>query len=112
MYFNFSKHLKNELKYQGILVKELSARTGISLATLECYLGNRRTIPSAEKALKIARALNVSIEYLITGEETNKQKILFKHCKEAKELINLIFKLSPEQCKAITNMIKSVLSGR
>jgi len=48
--------------------KELAAKAGIKLQTLKSYLGSRGKIPSAEAAVRIARVLNVSVEYLVTGE--------------------------------------------
>lgn len=64
----FRKTLRAELDYQDIKVKELSARTGISSRTIEGYLNARGSIPPADIAVKIAQVLNVSVEYLITGD--------------------------------------------
>jgi transcriptional regulator with XRE-family HTH domain len=64
----FRENLKSELMYKGMLVKELAAIAGISRHTLDNYLNVRGHIPSADIAVKIARALNVSVEYLVTGE--------------------------------------------
>jgi transcriptional regulator with XRE-family HTH domain len=68
----FRENLKNELAYQGMLVKELSAKTGIKKYTLDNYLSSHNCSPSAEAAVKIAAALRVSVEYLVTGEEIRK----------------------------------------
>ena len=73
----FKDHLKAELAYQDILVKELAARTGISKHTLDNYLNVREYTPSAESAVKIAQALGVSVEYLVTGEENIKERLSF-----------------------------------
>ncbi|MDD7459653.1 MAG: helix-turn-helix transcriptional regulator [Treponema sp.] len=64
----FRENLRDELDFQGLTVKELSARTGIIKGSLDNYLGVRASIPPADVAVKIARALNVSVEYLVTGE--------------------------------------------
>ena len=102
---NFKENLRNELDYQGIIVKELSARTGIPIATLDCYLGTRETIPSVETAVKIAQALQVSVEYLVIGRNLNHQKAGEKLCREARELIHLIENLNQEQCRAIIKLL-------
>ncbi len=60
------------MEFQDIKVKELALRTGISQRTLEGYIGVRGSIPPADVAVKIAKALNVSVEYLVTGESLNK----------------------------------------
>jgi transcriptional regulator with XRE-family HTH domain len=70
----FRENLKSELAYKGMLVKELAALSGISRHTLDNYLNVRGHIPSADIAVKIARALDVSVEYLVTGEESPREK--------------------------------------
>jgi transcriptional regulator with XRE-family HTH domain len=64
----FKDNLKAELAYKGMLVKELSAITGINKHTLDNYLNVNQYMPSADNAVLIARALGVTVEYLITGE--------------------------------------------
>ncbi len=64
----FRENLKAELTYQGILVKELSAKTGISKRTLDNYLREKGSMPPADYAVLIAKALNTSVEHLVTGE--------------------------------------------
>ena len=66
----FKENLRSELSYKNLLVKELAALTGVSKKTLDNYLNSREYIPSADIAVKIARALDVSVEYLVTGDET------------------------------------------
>ncbi len=65
----FKQTLRSEMDFQDIKVKELSLRTGVSQRTLEGYLGSRASIPPADVAVKIANALNVSVEYLVTGKD-------------------------------------------
>jgi transcriptional regulator with XRE-family HTH domain len=65
----FKENLKSELIYKDMLVKELAAKTGISRHTLDNYLNIREHIPTIDVAVKIAKALGVSVEYLATGEE-------------------------------------------
>jgi transcriptional regulator with XRE-family HTH domain len=65
----FKENLRSELDFQDMMVKELSEKTGINKRTLDNYLSGHNSIPSAEIALKIAHALGVSVEYLLTGKE-------------------------------------------
>jgi len=104
---NFRENLRNELDFQDIKVKELSDRCGIPKATLECYLRTQSTEPSAENAIKIARELNVPVEYLVNGEETayKFKKSNFSH--EAQEIIRWVGSLNQEQCKAVLKLIQS-----
>ena len=66
---SFKENLKSELSYQGVLVKELATKTGISRRTLDNYLREKSSLPPVDVAVKIANALNVSVEYLATGKE-------------------------------------------
>ncbi|MCL2181018.1 MAG: helix-turn-helix domain-containing protein [Treponema sp.] len=101
----FRINLRKELEYQGMMVKELSAKTGISIATLECYLGARSTVPSVEAAVKIAGALQVSVEYLVKGINPENKRTPANPDPETQELIRLIGYLSPEQSRAILHLI-------
>ncbi len=67
----FKKTLREELYYQNLTVKELAYKTNISQRTLEGYLGSRNSMPPADVAVTIAKALNVTVEYLVTGSITS-----------------------------------------
>jgi transcriptional regulator with XRE-family HTH domain len=67
---SFRENLKAELTYSGMLVKELAAQTGLKKHTMDNYLSVRGRMPAADAAARIARALGVSVEYLVTGDET------------------------------------------
>ncbi|MDR0598456.1 MAG: helix-turn-helix domain-containing protein [Treponema sp.] len=64
----FNEYLKGELEYRGMLVKELAGLTGIPKQTLDKYLLSNGSMPPADKAVVIAQALGVSVEYLVLGE--------------------------------------------
>lgn len=68
----FQERAKSELKKKGWIVKELAAHTGISKGTLDTYLGTRASLPVADTAVKIAQALDVTVEYLVTGETSRR----------------------------------------
>jgi transcriptional regulator with XRE-family HTH domain len=69
----FKENLKSELAYSGILVKELAVKSGVNKYSIDNYLNKRGQTPSVEAAVKIAQALGVSVEYLVTGKEDNLQ---------------------------------------
>jgi transcriptional regulator with XRE-family HTH domain len=102
---NFRINLRNELDFQGVIIKELCSRTQIPIATLDSYLRNHATEPSAENAVKIARALQVSVEYLVIGETTGRDKPQVHLSREAREILRRIENLNSEQCKAILQML-------
>lgn len=67
----FRENLKDELKYQDMRVKELAEKTGVSKRAIDHYLAENYTEPSAETAVKIAKELGVSVEYLVTGKNSD-----------------------------------------
>ncbi|MDE5580134.1 MAG: helix-turn-helix domain-containing protein [Treponemataceae bacterium] len=65
---SFAENLRDELEYQGMQVKELAEKTGLSINTLNKYRPGSKVVPTIDNALKIARVLNVSLDYLATGK--------------------------------------------
>ena len=80
----FLERLKDELSYQGLTQKELSERTDISVNTIRGWF-SKDLVPDVFNAVKVAKALNTSVEYLVTGIDENKA---------AKELTELKAKLA------------------
>jgi transcriptional regulator with XRE-family HTH domain len=99
---NFKKNLRTELDYLGLTVKELSAKTGIAKGTLDCYLGARASMPPADIAVKIANALDVSVEYLVTGQETKKNERIINH--NIRSIIQILVKLSEKDIEVILGL--------
>lgn len=67
----FWNKVKELLDLKNLTQKELSALTGINLGTLKNQIC-RNVIPDAVSAVKIAQALNTTVEYLVTGIDENK----------------------------------------
>jgi len=105
----FKENLKSELSYQGMLVKELSNMTKISKKTIDNYLNVREYMPSAAAAVKIAQALGVSVEYLVTGEESSPTKASFGP--EIRGLIQNFKLLSEFDRKLVVNIVQ-ILKNR
>ena len=56
----------------------------------------RARMPSADVAVRIASVLGVSVEYLVTGNETIENKGIVHLSNEIRYLANLAGKLKPE----------------
>jgi len=67
----FRENLKQELTYTGMLKKELAAISGVHKRAIDTYLRTNFSMPPADVAVKIAKALGVSVEYLVTGEDSS-----------------------------------------
>lgn len=65
----FWKKIETELDFQGLSRKELSAKSGVPMTTINRAI-ERDSQPFAIDALKISKALNVSLEYLLDIPET------------------------------------------
>ena len=63
----FRENLKAELAHKNLLVKELARAAGINKRTIDNYLRENGSMPSADAAVAIARTLGVTVEYLVTG---------------------------------------------
>ena len=102
----FKENLKSELQYNGILVKELSFKTGIKKQTIDNYLSSHNAMPSAEAAVKIAKALNTTVEYLITGNPEYRD--IKNQDSNIIEMLVKYKKLSPENKEIITKLINNL----
>ena len=65
----FWKKAEIELDYQGLSRKELSAKSGVPMTTINRAI-ERDSQPFAIDALRISKALNVSLEYLLDLPES------------------------------------------
>ena len=104
----FRENLKNELYYSGILVKELAARTGLKKHTIDNYLSVRGRMPAADAAVRIANALGVSVEYLINGEETGKNKASMHFSPEIRHMARIAEELKPDYRKIALSFIETL----
>ncbi|MCL2067017.1 MAG: helix-turn-helix domain-containing protein [Treponema sp.] len=66
---SFRDNLREAIDYCGLEQKELSYLSKIPLRSIESYLRKNSSIPSADKAVKIAQILGVTVEFLVTGKK-------------------------------------------
>jgi transcriptional regulator with XRE-family HTH domain len=104
----FRENLKIELSYSGMLVKELAAQTGLKKHTIDNYLSVRGRMPSADAAVRIARVLGVSVEYLITGYETTENKNALNFSPEIRHMARIAEKLKPDLQKLALSFIATL----
>jgi transcriptional regulator with XRE-family HTH domain len=102
----FKENLKSELVYSGMLVKELAIKSGVNKFSLDNYLNARGQIPSVEAGYKIAHALGVSVEYLVTGIEKNEPEKPEKSSDDVRAIARLAEQLDDEKRKFVIDFIK------
>lgn len=103
----FKDNLKAELDYQGMQLKELSAKCGVSKNTLGNYLTGHNSLPSIETGVKIAQALGVSVEYLVNGESVEK-----KNCSSLplkfRKIVETLYFLDENDLDAVQALVTSL----
>ena len=111
---SFWERVDCELEYLGITRKYLAEKVNIntSLIAKGLQIGS---IPSAETAVKIAKVLGVSVEYLVNGTETIKspsqKQTEQKQLRLYRKYHNLIEKMesfSEEKQTVVNNLINDL----
>ena len=97
----FKENLKQELVYNGMLKKELAALSGVHKRAIDTYVRTRASMPPADIAVKIAKALGVTVEYLVTGEDSSTSK-------EVSGVTRTILNLNKRDRKLITVLVKTM----
>ena len=119
MEINFRKNLRALLDYEYISVKELAEMTGIPKRSLENYLSSRASMPPADYALRIAKALNVTVEYLISGSAEaykspgfNALNRIIAENREYSHIFNDIENLSENDIRMILDILVAIIKNR
>ena len=103
---NFRENLKQELSFSGMLVKELAMAASVHKRALDSYLlAKNASIPPADAAVRIARALGVSVEYLVTGEEN----ALLPN--DVRPVIQRLLQLSENDRRVVSALINALLEN-
>ena len=102
----FKENLKERLSFSGMYVKELAVLSGVKKQTIDSYLNANSCMPSADTAVAIAKALGVTVEYLITGEEIKKREVQYSI--EARKAAEIIAQMNKRNQKMALAIIKSM----
>ncbi|MBO7123121.1 MAG: helix-turn-helix transcriptional regulator [Treponema sp.] len=103
---SFKENLRSELDYQDITIKELSAMTNIPYRSIENYLSARESIPPADYAVQIARALKITVEELVFGKANPQTK---KGENDTQKIQRLFSKLAKDDQKFFIRLMEGVL---
>lgn len=93
------------MEYQGLSANDLAELTNISKRTIDNYLKNNPQEPGVYNAQKIAKALKVSVEYLVTGIE---YKNTITVTGDKLELLTSFDKLPEDDQKLIKKLVKEL----
>jgi transcriptional regulator with XRE-family HTH domain len=103
---NFSENLRFIMESRDIQVKELSARTGISINTLKSYLKADAVEPKVSNAVLIAKALHVSVESLASDPDSAEGSLPA----ELREIQHLIQGFPAKNLRLILALAKAIQS--
>lgn len=114
---DFRTRLREQIEFLGMRDKEVAAKAGITKRAIDCYVGSRACMPAADVAVRIAQVLGVSVEYLVTGENSSTS-----HSEQDSEIENQIHLyrkynsliknmeiLSPQKQKLVTDLAKGLI---
>ena len=108
---NFWERVDEELEYKGMNRKSLATEVGFNLGNIGkgIQLGSS---PSADTAVKLAKVLNVSVEYLVTGQDSSLQKenLDLHRYREYSSFINQLDSL-PENQRELIKSIVAKMNG-
>jgi transcriptional regulator with XRE-family HTH domain len=71
-----SKSIRLALTQKGWSVKELASHSKVNKRTIEKWLGEEQTEPKVLAFARVANALGVSVESLVSGEEAGGGEVL------------------------------------
>ena len=94
------------MAFSGMLVKELAVKSGVNKYSLDNYLNTRGQIPSIEAGYRIAHALGVSVEYLITGEDGKNSKGIVTSDTDIRIIARLVEQLDEEDRIFVIDFLK------
>ena len=113
---SFWTNVSYELESQGITRKELAYMVDIKEMTIHKAI-ERDSIPSADTALRIAKALHVSLEYLldmpqdkasVNPKEKEEIRKSVKLYRKYNSIINNLESLPAKQLNAVSELIKNL----
>lgn len=102
---SFTKRLREEIEYSGLLHKEIADKAGIKKRAFDMYVGARESIPPADVAVRIAQVLGVSVEYLVTGKDSHKDAMVPPQTRKLLELFSI---LDERDKQTVLNLVESL----
>jgi len=102
----FKENLKSQLEYSGMPVKELAALSGVKTKTIFSYLSTHNYTPSVDAAVSIAKALGVSVEYLVNGKDSAKERPISSLNNDLQEILLVCKQLDKKDRKIILHLAR------
>jgi len=110
---SFKQILREELDFQGLTVKELAVKSEVAKGAIDSYLGKQASMPPADTAARIANALGVTVEYLLNGQDNDRESTTpFFSSPGKRTLLRLFDELLPEDQKFTIEFVRLLKKNR
>ena len=104
---SFGENLREALELANFKQIDFAKKTGISIKSIESYLkSDAKTIPSADKAVKMAKVLGVTVEFLVNGQQNKEAQ---NNQNRNSKIIPILGKLDKYNFEAVISIAKALL---
>ncbi|MBO4319170.1 MAG: helix-turn-helix transcriptional regulator [Treponema sp.] len=110
---SFKENLKEAMYCKNLTTVQLAALTDIHSGTISSYLKTKNSMPPVDKALKLAKALDVSVEFLVNGFEEKTESSIQQKSPFPIEVFKIaqnMADLKKEELSVIKNMVELLKS--
>lgn len=103
---DIAERIDDLIKSNSLKRIELCRAIGISESTVRGWMKGQ--CPSAEAAYKVARYFNVTVEWLVSGEDSSLKSIEPVFSEEEKELVGYFRTLSAKEKQSVMLMVRAL----
>ncbi|MDE7291338.1 MAG: helix-turn-helix domain-containing protein [Treponemataceae bacterium] len=103
---SFRSRLREEIAFSGLSNKEVAAKAEITKRALDSYVSSQSCMPSADVAVRLAKALHTSVEYLVTGETDSAQPATSKE--NERQLLRIYSSLPTSQRNLLLSVANDI----
>ena len=105
---SFNENLKEAMYCKNITTVQLAALSGINAGTISNYLKTKGSMPPANKALQLAKALDVTVDFLVNGFESKQESSIQQKSPFSIEVFKIAQKmdgLEKDELAIISNIV-------
>ena len=105
---SFNENLKEAMYCKNLTTIQLADLTDINSGTISNYLKTKGSMPPVDKALKLAKALDVSVDFLVNGFDSKTESSIQQKSPFTIEVFKIAQKmngLDKDELEIITNLI-------
>lgn len=106
---SFNENLKEAMYCKNLTTEQLASLTEINSGTISNYLKTKGSMPPADKALKLAKALDVSVDFLVNGFDSKTESSIQQKSPFSIEVFKIAQKmdgLEKDELAIITSIIE------